>query len=91
MTSTTRLPNKPSSSPITAKMKSECASGNVPHFCRLAPSPTPHQPPEAIAYIPMVACRLMPSMSRVGFRNASKPTQPVRDWSGPTQPGRPRR
>ena len=53
--STTRVPGRPSSSPMIAKMKSLCASGSQDHFSRLAPRPTPHQPPSASAYLPWTA------------------------------------
>ncbi len=52
-------------------MKSVWASGRPPHFCRLAPSPTPHQPPEAIAYMPALAWSLAPFSSAVGSRKAA--------------------
>src|SRR5574344_894726 len=42
-------PINPSSSPITAKIKSVCASGNQASFCFDAPNPTPYKPPEANA------------------------------------------
>ena len=35
MAKTKRVPSKPSSSPITAKIKSVWASGRFPHFCLL--------------------------------------------------------
>ena len=41
------VPNKPSSSPMIANMKSVCASGRLPHFCLLPPRPTPKIPPLA--------------------------------------------
>ena len=40
---------------MIAKMKSLCASGSQDHFSRLAPRPTPHQPPSARAYLPWMA------------------------------------
>ena len=39
---------------MIAKMKSLCASGIQLYFCRLWPSPTPNQPPEASPYRPLV-------------------------------------
>ena len=49
----TRVPKRPNSSPMMAKIKSLCASGIQFHFCRLWPSPTPNHPPEARAYTPL--------------------------------------
>ena len=43
---TRRLPIRPSSSPMMAKMKSVWALGRKPHFARLAPRPTPQRWPE---------------------------------------------
>ena len=43
------VPGSPSSSPMIAKMKSLCGSESRPHFSRLAPSPSPNQPPSARA------------------------------------------
>ena len=37
---------------MTAKMKSLWPLGSQPHFSRPSPSPTPNQPPLAIAYRP---------------------------------------
>ena len=53
--STTRVPRSPSSSPITAKMKSEWAFGRKSHFARLVPSPVPSQPPDPIAISPWIS------------------------------------
>ena len=53
--STASAPTRPSSSPMMAKMKSVCASGSWPHFSRLAPTPTPNQPPEESALKPCAA------------------------------------
>ncbi len=49
---TLNVPGRPSSSPMTAKMKSLCADGSQPCFSRLAPRPTPHHPPSARANRP---------------------------------------
>ncbi len=38
-------------------MKSLDGSGSMPHFCLLAPSPTPNQPPDASAYLPCSGCQ----------------------------------
>ena len=43
-------PNIPSSSQITAKIMSFCASGIKLIFCMLLPSPLPKKPPEPMAY-----------------------------------------
>ena len=48
---------------MIAKMKSLCASGSQDHFSRLAPSPTPHQPPSARAYLPWMDWKHVPSWS----------------------------
>ena len=61
--STASVPTRPSSSPMIAKMKSVCASGSQPHFSRLAPRPTPHQPPSARAYLPCIAWKQVSSGS----------------------------
>ena len=45
-------PKSPSSSQITEKIISFCASGINPSFCILSPSPFPNKPPEPIAYSP---------------------------------------
>ena len=37
---------------MTAKMKSLCPLGSQPHLSRPSPSPTPNQPPLAIANSP---------------------------------------
>src|SRR6202034_356807 len=55
---TQRVPTRPSSSPMIAKMKSLVDSGSQPHFSRLAPRPTPKIPPEPSAYFPWVACQV---------------------------------
>ena len=52
MSTTLMLPISPSSSPMTAKMKSVWASGRPPHFSRLAPRPVPNNPPVASPYWP---------------------------------------
>ena len=36
-------------------MKSVGLFGTQPHFARLAPSPTPNQPPEPSAFLPCVS------------------------------------
>ena len=51
---------------MTARMKSVCASGSEPHFCRLPPSPTPQKPPRASAIMPWIAWK--PALSGVGLR-----------------------
>ena len=58
--STVMVPMSPSSSPMIAKMKSVCASGRLPHFSRLAPSPRPHQPPDASANMLCAGCQPAP-------------------------------
>ena len=55
-----KVPGRPSSSPMMAKMKSLWAAGSHCHFSRLAPSPTPHHPPSARAYWPWVVCQQEP-------------------------------
>ena len=58
---TVTVPNKPISSPITAKIKSVCASGpRLPHFWRLPPKPTPKMPPEASAIMLWAGCQPAP-------------------------------
>ena len=52
---TSRAPISPSSSPITAKMKSEWAFGRKSHFARLVPSPVPNQPPDPNAMRPWMS------------------------------------
>ena len=42
-------PIQPNSSPITAKIKSVCASGIQYNFCLELPKPTPQNPPDANA------------------------------------------
>jgi len=84
------VPGSPSSSPMIAKMKSLWASGSHDHFSRLAPRPTPHQPPSASAYLPWIGCRQVPSLSvqvppiqapmrsiRLGLVRTSSATTPV--------------
>ena len=56
----------PSSSPMIAKMKSLWASGSQDHFSRLAPSPTPHQPPSARAYLPWMDWKQVLQLVRAG-------------------------
>src|SRR6185436_6479406 len=46
---TASAPTNPSSSPITAKMKSECANGRNNIFCFPCAKPSPIDPPETIA------------------------------------------
>jgi hypothetical protein len=77
--STTRVPNSPSSSPITAKMKSVCASGSVPHFCRLPPSPTPQNEPLARANSPCAACQ--PSSPKVAIGSVNVASRFTRSGS----------
>ena len=50
---------------MIGKMKSVCASGSAPHFSRLPPSPTPHQPPVPSATLPWVSCQ--PGTVEVGL------------------------
>ena len=68
--STASVPISPSSSPMIAKMKSVCASGRPPHFSRLAPRPTPHQPPRAERVLAVQ--RLEPVVERVGLVGCSQ-------------------
>ena len=42
---TVKVPTRPSSSPMTGKMKSVWAAGRLPHFSREPPMPVPNQPP----------------------------------------------
>src|SRR5699024_9519991 len=48
---------------MMAKMKSLWASGSQDHFSRLAPSPTPSQPPEARENSPWLDCQACPMVS----------------------------
>ena len=48
---TVPAPMRPSSSAMMAKMKSVWANGRKPHLARLAPSPTPVRPPDAMPTI----------------------------------------
>jgi len=48
--STRTVPMRPSSLPMTAKMKSVSAAGSQPHLDFEFPRPTPKTPPEASAY-----------------------------------------
>ena len=75
---TTRVPGRPSSSPTMAKMKSLCASGSHDHFSRLAPRPTPHQPPSASAYLPWMACQQVSSLSSQVLPFSQAPTRTLR-------------
>ena len=64
--STSSVPISPSSSPSTAKMKSVCASGRLPHFCWLAESPLPKMPPLDMPSRPWPACQPAPWKSLNG-------------------------
>ena len=55
---TTSAPMRPSSSPITAKIKSFSTSGIQDHFIFELPSPTPIIPPAASAQVPCSYCQL---------------------------------
>ena len=62
---------KPSSSQMTAKMKSFCGSGRYRYFCRDCPMPTPSSWPEPIAYSDWTVCQV--STSSGGLNGSSQP------------------
>ncbi len=68
---TASAPIRPSSSPITAKMKSVSGSGRKKSFCRLAPSPRPSSPPLPSAISECINWYPAPSRCCAGSRNAS--------------------
>ncbi len=62
---------------MIAKMKSLWASGSHDHFSRLAPRPTPHQPPDASAQVPWVDCQQAPNRS-AHSPDSQVPTRSIR-------------
>src|SRR5262249_26387357 len=66
--STAAAPTRPSSSPMTEKMKSVCAAGRKYIFCWPCPRPTPETPPEPKAMRAWQSWNPSPSASRVQSR-----------------------
>ena len=83
-------PTKPSSSAITAKMKSLWASGRYPSLARRPPMPDPVSPPSAMpsspCYVCYARCSLLPSMSRKAVNRSKRRGSDTNASSAPMPP-----